>query len=375
MKPLLQSIILPKKIQLTATQRYLAGLLSLILLTFIIGNKPFLSNSPSVVSINNIPEETSQENPYLLSNNGGNSNSDNTPKLSFSQSGSFAVLDSASALAVYSPSMSSLSFIAQEENTLSNRQGITDYIVRKGDTIERIAKRFQVSTQTILAANNLSSKSIIRPGQSLIILPISGIRYRVAKGDTLSRIAHHFHSSVKEIVVFNNLKNESSIIQGQTLIIPGGYGPSKAKTSFPHGLTPNTPRERALIKSWPSLPGYFSYPTVAGDTYDIGILHHLNAVDISGSCGTPIYAAAAGFIDKITRNNRWYGNEIRIVHHNGTYTVYAHLSKILAKEGGKVEKGQIIGRMGQTGNANGCHLHFEVHGAQNPFVKHVYWKN
>ena len=368
MKPLLQSIILPKKIQLTP-QRYLAGILGLVLLSFVIGNKPFLRHSFDVVAVNDIPQQkTVREEPYLLYNS---SLATNNRKESFNQGTSFAVLDSANALAVYSPSMSSLSYIAQEENTLSSRQGITNYIVKKGDTIERIAKRFKVSTLTILSANNLSSRSIIKPGQTITILPVSGIRYRVVKGDTLSRIAKKFHSSVKEIVIFNNLKSESSIIQGQTLIIPGGHGSSVSSTTFPHGLTPNTSEERTLIKNWPSIPGYFAYPTVS-TAYDIGILHHLNAVDITAPCGTPIYASAAGFIDKIIRNARWYGNEIRIVHHNGTFTIYAHLSKILVKEGEKVEKKQMIGRMGQTGNANGCHLHFEVHGAQNPFVKHIY---
>ena len=370
MKPLLQGIILLKKIQLDSIPKYLFGLFVLILLTTAIGDRAFLNNSPSVVTINNLPLEINQEIPYLSSTSEPHNNPSSNSGLILNSGTSFAVLDSSNALAIYSPSMASLSIIAQEENTLTNRQGVTDYIVKKGDTIEGIAKRFKISSRTLLSANNLNSKSIIKPGQALTVLPVSGTRYRVVKGDTLSKIAHRFHASIKEIVVFNNLKNESSIIKGQVLIIPGGY-PSGRTTNFPHGLTPNTSKEKSTIKSWPSLPGYFGYPTVS-TAHDIGILHHLNAVDITAPCGTPIYASAAGFIDKITRNDRWYGNEIRILDDNGTFTVYAHLSKILVREGEKVEKGQMIGRMGQTGNANGCHLHFEVHGAQNPFVKYKY---
>jgi len=285
-------------------------------------------------------------------------------------SSALALVDNNNAIAINSPPSSSQITTALIANSLSNRQGIINYTVQKGDNLAKIAKKFNVSLNTILSSNNLSLKSVIQPGQELIILPVSGVRYKVRQGDTLSGIAKKYHSSVDKIVVFNNLKNSTSIRVGQIIIIPGGYASlSQAQSSIlSHGLTPNTVKEKTAISKWPSLPNYFSFPTVSS-AHDIGILHHLNAVDITAPCGTPIYAAAAGFIYGIKRNARWYGNEIIIQHENGTVTVYAHLSQILVKEGAKVKQGDLIGRMGKTGNANGCHLHFEVHGAQNPFAK------
>ncbi len=281
-----------------------------------------------------------------------------------------ALIDTDSVMALNSPSSPSQITNVLVSHSLSERQGIINYTVQKGDSVAKIAAKFNVSTGTILSNNNLNSRSLIHPGQKLIILPVSGIRYKVHKGDTLLKIAARYHSTVNKIVVFNNLKDAISIREGQIIIIPGGYSSEKQTYSplLAHGLTPNTPQEQAAISKWPSLSHYFSFPTISS-AYNIGILHHLNAVDITASCGSPIYAAADGFVYGIKRNDRWYGNEISIQHPNGTVTVYAHLSKVLVKEGDRIKKHDLIGRMGKTGNANGCHLHFEVHGAQNPFRK------
>jgi len=102
------------------------------------------------------------------------------------------------------------------------------------------------------------------------------------------------------------------------------------------------------------------------------VLHNNNAVDIANSCGTPIYAAADGIVISINSGGGWnggYGNSIKIQHPNGTTTLYAHLSSINITKGASVKQGDFIGKMGSTGKATGCHLHFEVNGAKNPFVK------
>jgi len=102
------------------------------------------------------------------------------------------------------------------------------------------------------------------------------------------------------------------------------------------------------------------------------VLHNNNAVDIANSCGTPIYAAADGIVISISSGGGWnggYGNSIKIQHPNGTTTLYAHLSSINITKGASVKQGDFIGKMGSTGKATGCHLHFEVNGAKNPFVK------
>jgi len=84
-------------------------------------------------------------------------------------------------------------------------------------------------------------------------------------------------------------------------------------------------------------------------------------VDFAVVEGTDIVAAVAG---KVLANNwgKAYGNQV-IVEYGTTkkvWMIYAHLSKVLVKAGDKIEKGQLIGKSGNTGNSSGPHLHFEV---------------
>ena len=101
-----------------------------------------------------------------------------------------------------------------------------------------------------------------------------------------------------------------------------------------------------------------------------GELHGNNGVDIANRCGTKIRAAAGGTVSSVARGwNRGYGSAVIVEHANGTKTHYAHLSAIHVSPGAEVEQGETIGLMGSTGKSTGCHLHFEVHGGRNPFVK------
>ncbi len=248
----------------------------------------------------------------------------------------------------------------------SQRYTVFTYIVQEGDTPGRIAANFGVSLNTILWANNLKSSSIIKPNQELIILPISGVMHIVKKGDTLLSIAKKYRALSDDIFVFNDLKDEGSIKIGQELIIPNGRLSSATSLLLSAGLKPMT----IDISNWPKTDGFFAYPTSFG--LNRGIFHYYNAVDIVSSCGSPIYAAADGMIVEAKGTGRYnygYGNLVKIQHYNGTTTVYGHLSELSVKEGDKVYQGDLIGKMGNTGNAEGCHLHFEVRGAQNPFVK------
>ena len=83
-------------------------------------------------------------------------------------------------------------------------------------------------------------------------------------------------------------------------------------------------------------------------------------VDISAKKGTKIYAAMAGKVIYSDNELGRYGNMIIIEHKNGYSTVYAHNAKNLVKKGKRVTRGQVIALVGQTGNATGTHLHFEI---------------
>jgi hypothetical protein len=102
-----------------------------------------------------------------------------------------------------------------------------------------------------------------------------------------------------------------------------------------------------------------------------GKLHSRNAVDIAASCGTDVVAGASGLVIGLGLGgwNQGYGKYIQIEHLGEIKTLYAHLSSINVSLGQKVKQGDKIGEVGDTGESTGCHLHFEVLGAKNPFAK------
>jgi murein DD-endopeptidase MepM/ murein hydrolase activator NlpD len=239
---------------------------------------------------------------------------------------------------------------------------IIEYTVQVGDTLTSIAEQFDISLETLLWANNLSKSSSLKPGQKLIILPVSGVLHHVRAGETVSKIAQIYKGNMDEIIVFNELSNEGDINIGDILIIPNGVMPPPTKTYTP-SLTP-------LASS------YFICP-ISSPCHLTQGLHWYNAVDLShGNCGEPIYAAASGQVLKIKYGwNGGAGNYLTILHPNGVVTMYGHLQSILVSPGQQVSQGQIIALMGGqpgtpgSGRSTGCHLHFGVTGARNPFAR------
>lgn len=84
-----------------------------------------------------------------------------------------------------------------------------------------------------------------------------------------------------------------------------------------------------------------------------------SGIDIADKTNTEIYAAQSGKVIFAGYSGN-YGNLIKIQHDNGYQTYYAHCNKILVSIGEYVEKNQLIGLVGSTGNATGPHLHFEI---------------
>jgi len=239
---------------------------------------------------------------------------------------------------------------------------ISVYVVREGDSLSQIAEMFGVSMKTVMWANDIGSKGLIRPGQTLVILPISGVQYEVKKGDTLASIADKYQGDLEEIIDFNDMDADDSLTVGTTIIIPNGMliEPTRS-AAVATGPVKGT--------NSPAYDGYYLRP-VSGGVRSQG-LHGYNAIDIAAPIGTPVLASASGevILSKYSEGNPWfggYGNYIVLKHDNGTQTVYAHLSDNLVRRGWRVVQGQVIGYVGNTGRSTGPHLHFEVRGAQNP---------
>lgn len=253
-----------------------------------------------------------------------------------------------------------LGTLVGDEEPKEVKKVIREYIVEEGDTLSSLAAEFEISLNTLLWANDLTNKSIIKPGQKLVIPPVSGVIYHVKSGDTLSEIAKIYKAEIDKIVDFNDLSNENDIYVGDILIIPDGVMPLPSVKPQP------APISLPLAESQFILPVSSPYIITQG-------LHWYNAVDFSHSgyaCGKPVFAAAGGTVQK-TGYEKILGNYVRILHPNGVVTLYGHLSAITVKNGESVNVGEIIGYIGNTGRTKGktgCHLHFEVRGAKNPFA-------
>ena len=233
---------------------------------------------------------------------------------------------------------------------------ITTYTVRSGDNLSKIAKMFGVDVGTIYWANDMKRGDLIKEGDTLVILPVTGMQYEIKKGDTIESIAKKFKGDAGEIMAYNGIENDSLVI-GSTIIIPNAE------------LSPVPTQSKTIVRGagGPSLSGYFIRP-ISGGRKSQG-LHGFNGVDLANSCGTPIVASASGTV-LIARASGWnggYGRYVVIAHPNGTQTVYAHMTNVSVTPGQYVQQGWQIGTLGSTGQSTGCHIHFEVRGARNPF--------
>ena len=255
---------------------------------------------------------------------------------------------------------------------------ISVYTVKPGDTLSEIASMFNVSSDTILYANDLKSQKDLKPGMQLVILPVSGIYHTVIKGETLSSIAKKYKVDSSDILSFNDFASASDLKVGMDIVIPGAEeatAPSSEKTTPSSGSSSQGTSKGSSSSSNSSVPsslsGYLSWPVSKSAVKETQGLHgkYRTAVDLAslGGVDVSVKAAATGVVI-IAKDSGWnggYGNYIVIQHSNGLQTLYAHLSEISVTQGQSVGQGDLIGKMGDTGNSTGTHLHFELWGTVN----------
>lgn len=244
--------------------------------------------------------------------------------------------------------------------------GSTTYVVQSGDTLGRIAAKFGISTSALAAANGISNYNLIYPGQKLgveggtappstpslsdevFIADGAGIpsveSYTVASGDTLGAIAGRFGVGVSEIVGANDLANPNVLSVGQRLVIPLGDG-------------------------WACpLPGS-SFVDTWGAPRSGGRLHE--GTDMFAPEGTPFLAPVSGVVT--TRTGNLAGLQVELLGDDGVWYFATHMSAF--GDTGRVNKGDIIGYVGSTGNAMGTppHAHVEIHPHGRGTPVNPYW--
>lgn len=238
------------------------------------------------------------------------------------------------------------------------RDKIIEYRVQEGDTVSSIAQKFGINEDTIRWRNNLASKDSIKVGQTLEVLPVTGIAHKVSKGDTVYSIAKKYDTDPQTIVnfPFNVFVNDETfeLAIGQTVIVPDGVKPAEILWSPVARVRQITPDAGTVAGT-----GNFVWPT-SGTITQRFVWYH-QGLDIANRTAPTVLAADSGRILMAGWPDGYgYGNRVLIDHGNGMQTLYAHLSQAYVVAGQSVNRGDAIGKMGSTGRSTGTHLHFEV---------------
>jgi len=237
------------------------------------------------------------------------------------------------------------------------------HTVSEGEALSQIAQRYGLETTTVRWENDLREDATLKPGQTLRILPVDGVRHQVSRGETILSIAKKYGLDQAEAQVivdypFNEFLNNETfeLATGQALMVPDGVKPDPAgqlssRRTVASRLTPDAGAVSAT--------GSFIWPATGRISQGYSFYHR--AIDIANTGGGAVLAAdsgevlISGWVD-----NSGYGNRVLIDHGNGFQTLYAHFSVAQVRPGQRVNRGDVIGQMGSTGRSTGVHLHFEI---------------
>ena len=262
--------------------------------------------------------------------------------------------------------------IAVDTSVPDASDSVQVYRVKPGDTLTGIARKFGVNMKTIWWANNLKSKDSLKPGTKLRIPPDDGLLVKVKEGESLDRIARTYDVDPARIQEANGLADDTVFI-GQTLFVPKSAG-TIASVPTP---TPK-PKPRVVVNSNPGgftdsggqtrpvgpvryAGGRMTWPVVGGGNYISQYYTYGHpALDIAGTYGAPVVAAAGGRVVYAGWRSNGGGYQVWIDHGNGIYSTYNHLAGVSVGVGQTVGAGQRIGSLGSSGWATGPHLHIEV---------------
>lgn len=257
-----------------------------------------------------------------------------------------------------------------------------EYTVKLGDTIQNIAFANQISIEEFLISNPTftNSKNLLFPGQKVTI------------GVTDPQVKVVIKEHVVEDLV-NKYKTEyvvdPTLYQGDRKVIQKGQNGtirvSQNIVTINGNITEVTDKDskkeilaaiNEIVKigdkklpinvgtedwAWPTIAGWRLSSPYGYRIHPVtGIRHLHNGIDLSGTgLNSNIFAANSGTVT-LVRTYNGYGKTVVINHNNGYYSLYAHLNGYNVEVGQTVTKGQVIGKMGNTGVSTGIHLHFSI---------------
>jgi murein DD-endopeptidase MepM/ murein hydrolase activator NlpD len=248
---------------------------------------------------------------------------------------------------------------ASENLTLTSLVGVktTKHKVSSGETLKSIADRYQVSIDTIRWASLDSGLSPfsneVSEGMILTIPEINGVLARVKPGDTIESILAFTNLPIDEanfanVAQLNNIEPPFDLTGREFIFIPNGnilvnlVGPLK---EIPKGVFSNP----------------LAHPSCSGYSFSRGVTSYHNGVDLAKWDGCIITSVANGVVLYAGWSNYGEGYNVRVDHGGGIVTHYYHGNgDFYVRTGDRVQQGQPLLYMGNTGNSFGTHLHFSL---------------
>lgn len=265
--------------------------------------------------------------------------------------------------------------------------GAATHLVADGDTWFEIAVGAEVSLRALVDANDASADTTIHPGDVLCLpsgattrsscSPSNAPTHTVSSGDTWWDIAARAGASMSRLLSLNGASDTSIIRPGDDICLPVGSSTTSSAASASSGSSGSTAssatRSSGGIEALP-MQGPCWFSDSWGDPRGAGRTHQ--GSDLFAEPRSLVYAVVDGTLTRrawdqpgLRSGNAWW---LTSADGSGTYYFYAHLADFAPglRVGSRVEAGQIIGFMGNTGNSAFPHLHFEIHpnggGAVNP---------
>lgn len=205
--------------------------------------------------------------------------------------------------------------------------------------------------------------------------------YRARSGETVYSVARRYGVDAYALITANDLAPPFDLYEGQRLVIPGVARPAVVAGPVSPETRPERPATRpataspgeavtaALPRQGPPLPeppqgsGGFIWPVEGNVISDFGAKgggRYNDGINIAAENGAPVRAAESGVVAYAGNEVRGFGNMLLLKHTNGWVTAYAHNQELLVKRGERVQRGQVIARVGQSGSVDRPQLHFEI---------------
>jgi murein DD-endopeptidase MepM/ murein hydrolase activator NlpD len=232
--------------------------------------------------------------------------------------------------------------------------------VAPGERLGALADGYGISLEALARANDLAPPYVIYVGQMLSVpsgaargADVEPRQYVVRRGDTLSRIARRFDVPMASVATANRIASPYRRSVGQPLAIPGTQTARAVPDATPPALT-----GRGFL--WP-VSG-----KVIGGFGITGNGERRNGINIAARKGAPVLASEDGIVVYASDGIDGYGRMILLRHAEGYITTYAHNASLLVEVGDVVRRGQVIARVGDTGDVSGSQLHFELRRGTKP---------